>query len=512
MDPTPEPAREGGPAAPRIDGEAQYVTFRLGDEVFALPMESVREIIRNPDVVRVPMTPPAFEGVANLRGQVLPVVNLRRRLGLEPRTRDDATRVVVVDEGDAVGFVVDSVASVITATSQQHEAVGQLPAGFDAAMLRSMIKGLSGGGIALVLDVPSLIKSGSGRARARAAAVDAPLGTHDDGVSEAQAIAERHLVSFLVDGEEYAFDIDRVQEIVQLPGTLTRVPSAPSQVLGVMTLRDQLVPLVGVRALFGLAHEAHEGERVVIASVGGGVVGFVTDSVKEVLRVQVSAVEPVPALLNARRDGAIDAICRLDQGKRLVSVLSIDALLADQAVAQATRTEQGPSVNDTHRTDETAAQEEHQLVVFQLADVEYGVEIDQVQEIIRLPESITRVPNAPPSVAGVVNVRGDVLPIIDFRARFQLGAVARDDRQRVVIFSLGGRRAGFIVDSVSQVLKVPHAQLEALPAVTDAETARAVRGVANLERHKRLVLVLEPRQLLSDTELAGLDAPMARAA
>jgi purine-binding chemotaxis protein CheW len=103
----------------------QFVTFHLEDEVFAVNMGKVREIIRVPAVTRVPLAPPALDGVANLRGQVLPIVSLRRLLGLEERAADEATRAVIVDVGQPVGFVVDRVSSVIGVEAGQIEAIAE---------------------------------------------------------------------------------------------------------------------------------------------------------------------------------------------------------------------------------------------------------------------------------------------------------------------------------------------------------------------------------------------------
>jgi purine-binding chemotaxis protein CheW len=82
----------------------QFVTFFVGNEVFAVPMAPVREIIRVPDVVRVPLSPPSLEGLANLRGLVLPVVSLRRLFRFPDRTHDDATRALVIDFGSPAGI------------------------------------------------------------------------------------------------------------------------------------------------------------------------------------------------------------------------------------------------------------------------------------------------------------------------------------------------------------------------------------------------------------------------
>jgi len=150
-----------------------------------------------------------------------------------------------------------------------------------------------------------------------------------------------------------------------------------------------------------------------------------------------------------------------------------------------------------------SADDEEQFVIFTLADEEYGVPIEAVQEIVRVPEQITRVPKTPDFVEGVINLRGAVMPIIDQRRRFALPETAHNDRQRIVVFLVNGVRTGFIVDSVSEVLKVSRSQIDDAPELA-ADREGAVSRVANLVETKRLILMLDAQRLLSESEIASL--------
>ena len=156
-----------------------------------------------------------------------------------------------------------------------------------------------------------------------------------------------------------------------------------------------------------------------------------------------------------------------------------------------------------HRAGSERIDDEEQCVIFTLADEEYGVPIDAVQEIVRVPEQITRVPKTPDFVEGIINLRGMVMPIIDQRRRFGLPELSQNDRQRIVVFVVKGVRTGFIVDSVTEVLKVPKAQISEAPDLA-ADRDGAVSRVANLVEAKRLILMLDVERLLSEAELASL--------
>ena len=104
-------------------------------------------------------------------------------------------------------------------------------------------------------------------------------------------------------------------------------------------------------------------------------------------------------------------------------------------------------------------------------------------------------PNAEHYVDGLVNLRGIVLPVVDLRTRLGLPRLARDDRQRIVVFTLDGVRTGFMVDSVVEVARVPRQALEPAPELS-AEQSRVVSQVVNLTAQERMLLVVDADQLL----------------
>ena len=162
-------------------------------------------------------------------------------------------------------------------------------------------------------------------------------------------------------------------------------------------------------------------------------------------------------------------------------------------------------------TTATATDDDAQVVIFRLGAEEFGVPIMSVQEIVRVPEVLTRVPKTPRFVEGVINLRGTVLPVIDQRTRLGMEAIERNDRQRIMVYMLGGLRTGFIVDSVAEVLRIGRAQIERAPALGD-EQGRLITQVAKLDGDKRLVMLIDPTQLLAAREaqaMSGMDGVQA---
>jgi len=139
---------------------------------------------------------------------------------------------------------------------------------------------------------------------------------------------------------------------------------------------------------------------------------------------------------------------------------------------------------------------------------EYAVPIGAVHEIVRVPAELVRVPQTPDFVEGIVNLRGAVLPIFDQRRRFGLPQAERNERQRIIVFSVGGVRTGFIVDSITQVIRVPVTAIGPAPQLS-AEQRRLIRRVANLAQARRILLLLDVEALLDAHELDALAAAAA---
>jgi purine-binding chemotaxis protein CheW len=155
-------------------------------------------------------------------------------------------------------------------------------------------------------------------------------------------------------------------------------------------------------------------------------------------------------------------------------------------------------------------QGELNFLIFRLGDDEFGLPIETVDEVAQVPAKITHVPKTPEFLEGVVNLRGDILPVIDQRRRFDMPGLAQPQGRRLVVVRTERHRAGLIVDSVSDVLRIAADAIQPAPNLTE-QTARLVRGVISLEKSDRIVLLLDPTELLSRAERGMLDAFQAEA-
>ncbi len=143
-----------------------------------------------------------------------------------------------------------------------------------------------------------------------------------------------------------------------------------------------------------------------------------------------------------------------------------------------------------------------QLVSFKIGNEEFGIDILKVQEINRLMQ-ITKVPNAPSFVDGVVNLRGRIIPVISLRSRLNMEKIEHDSKTRIIVVELQGTTVGFIVDEVSEVLRIPKSITEAPPAMVAGIDSDYITAVGKLEDRLLILLDLEKVFSIEETNALG---------
>lgn len=605
-------AESTAPAA-RREPESQLVTFCLGNEEFGFDIMSVQEIIRQPTLSRIPMAPDFVEGIANLRGTVLPVIDTRTRFGMPRQGDTDRTRVLVVDvDGVKTGLRVDSVRQVTRIQAGDVEAPpAVIRQGMRADYLQGVVK-LDGGKRIIMSLKPGAVArvdvdgASTDAAHADGAARRAEVGASGRGADETVA----QVVSFTLGEEEFAFPMERVREILRVQRP-SEVPNAPAHFLGMLTVRGVILPVIDLRVLLGLralaaevqsraadarqrytrwlaalaqhvddraapnpgvagaealrawiagfntssqalmetlsamrvandkalrgwqqlraradaaatrhclerevnpfarevlqrfealeaqvAENIREDQRLVVVQAAGALLALVVDKVREVLSVPSGLVDPPPRLGADVDRGEIRGVARLQDGKRLIMLLDADHLVPAQDIPRSGATGGDAMAHDATGSDGAArgrgaTATERQFVTFRLADGEYGIPIHQIQEIDR-HSKMTRIPRSADYVDGVTNLRGQVIPVINARRKFQLDARDPDERTRVIILDVGGRKTGLLVDAVREVLSLSEADIAPPPAAVQSGVAQQyISGIGKVDGGRRMVVLLD---------------------
>jgi purine-binding chemotaxis protein CheW len=611
-----------------LKDESQLVTFLLKDEEFGFDIMSVQEIIRLPKMAKVPRTPAYVDGIANLRGVVLPVIDMRTRFGMERAEETDRTRVLVVDiDGVKTGLRVDRVKQVTRVMRSEIEPPPAAIRGTSSDYLEGVVKLDKGQRIVMALNAAHVCEIGVTRKAAStngaASRSEAASAESADKAKSADAEVQK-VVTFRIAKEEFAFHMEHVREILRVQ-TPNQVPDVPDYVLGVLTVRGQILPVIDLRRLLQqrslaeefadncrplreeyeraldraaeifagdwrqkveptvclrlrqwlaetnsssqllmetlaqargqnemvikqlqlrMKHQEHgdgdaartcgdevvsagrkavtalhkfeeqiaqniqEDQRIIVVDADGFVLGLVVDHVHEVLNVPKNLIEPPPRIASSG-GMELSGVAKLDDGARLIMLLDVASLMKDQKLrevqnssAQTAETQKGGEIHQAVAGGQELS--EVQLVTFMLGEEEYGVPISQIQEIDRLAK-ITKVPKAAEFIEGITNLRGEVIPVLDTRKRFELDVKPPDDRTRIIIVDLGGVKTGLVVDSVREVLNLATKDIAPPPeAIGSGIDQQFISGIGKVDAGKRMIVLLDVERILSHQEQAHL--------
>lgn len=487
--------------------DVRYVSFSVREELYGIPIDAVRQIIRVPRITRVPKSSPFMLGITNMRGTVLPLIDLSLKLGNETPCElgEDARVIVLEQDGIVTGLVVERVSEVKSVSGSRTDV---LPEMLDAEVKRKFISGVihtevqKESRMILLLDLTTLLEV-TEEMRSLASLSNNSRSQHD-AEHASNAVPVRRFISFFIGAQEYAIGINRIREIIRLPEVVT-IPGLPAYVRGIFSLREEVIPLISLRSKFRKgADDLNDDVRIVNVEIDGTKIGLLVDRVFEVLSVEETFIEQPPVLFTGEKQGEIASIARVDGGDRLVMVLEPANLLSAQEVA-ALKVAAGAKEKSVGEQHTSAALDERQIITFTLETEEYGVAIEAVQEINRYT-NVTRVPKTPDFVEGIINLRGEVIPLIDLRRRFSLEGKVHDEFTRIIIVNIGQVRVGFIVDKVEEVLRIPERSVENVPVMlSSAIDSTFIKGVVNLQEKGRMILLLDVGKMFSNAELKNLE-------
>ncbi|MFA7148754.1 MAG: chemotaxis protein CheW, partial [Syntrophomonadaceae bacterium] len=312
---------------------------------------------------------------------------------------------------------------------------------------------------------------------------------------------EMQLVTFILGQENFGIDIMNVQEIIRTP-SITAVPQAPSYVEGVTNLRGEILPVLDTRVKFGMEQaERDVSSRVIVVDVQGKKVGLSVDEVSEVLRVESNHIEATPAMAADMDMSTISGVVKINDGKKLVMIMEAASLCQIEQTAR--KETLNPNVKESGIREAEKKMEEVQLVSFLLGDEEFALEIEHVREIIRYPE-IVKVPNLPQYIKGVISLRDTLMPIVDMRIKLDTGNDEISESTRVVVVDADNTRFGLVVDRVYEVTRIARETIFAPPQALGGESGEQLKGIARVDGGKRIIMLLDPREIVSREELQDI--------
>lgn len=463
-------------AAARVLREAAGMevvgTFFLGGQEFALPAANVREVVGMPGrVTPIPLSPGCLEGIFTLRGAAIPLLNLGRIFDPAAPAATSGQRIAIVDHEDIqVGLVFDATGEVLRVRPEQRAslrwndgaAVGPGTAaapGQGGGVVLGAITLDDGARIVQMLDCARLVRIDN-VPQVRAHASVARDAWRMRFLRQAQG---RKCISFTVGGLRFALAMEAIQEIMRVPEL------QPSVMLGRLckgwlNLRGAPVGVVDFGALLQCAPATGDPEdrRVLVVRVGDEHLGLLVDAVDDIRPYFDTDILPIPMLGTARAAMYRGCLPNAELGDSLF--LAHEHLFSDAEVAEICAGHRRLYAQEASAACATTRRAAGRRVYLAFAlESGWAADIGQVRELVAFEGPVTRPPGMPDCVHGMMQVRQQMVCVIDLRHLYGMAPLEDRSQCRILVLEHEGERFGLIVDRVDTILSLPDTQRRPSP-------------------------------------------------
>lgn len=476
-----------------------FGAFYIGEMEVAISVTSIQEVVNFPEkIIIMPLAPDFLIGVFNLRGIIIPVINLKALLKFSDQEVSSTQKIGIVEhEGAKVGLLFDSTSEIIRAS---HEDINEFSYASENShkVISGAIKLNAGSRILQVINpfallhidnIPQIIEQQN----------KTNLRTRQNYRHENR----KKCISFSVNELKMGFEISGIHEIIKVPDI--QASAIQSELcLGMVNLRGRTVPVIDMATLLGSktsVEKKMQDKRIIILKIEQMFFGLLVDNVESINTFLLDDVMPIPLLSNTRSNIFRGCVSLGDVGE--VILLNDQAILSNQEIIEITH---GHSKIYDEHFEEKSAQKTHRnrqsYISFKL-DHLFGVSIKDIREIINFSDQIISAPGMPLFVKGILNLRGKLITIIDTRSLYVMEqSEFSKENSKILIFESGEERFGLIVDSIESIITVDEDKKMKVPSLmvqkVQNQFAADIKEIITIpkEDHEReavlIILNMEP--------------------
>ncbi|WP_353192789.1 chemotaxis protein CheW [Pandoraea pnomenusa] len=513
------------PRSPAPDDIEVFGSFLLGDVEFALPIAALQEVVNYPErVTPVPLSPPFLLGLFNLRGTLIPIVDLKPLLAMTAAGRTSAAavaeKIAIVDvDGVRVGLLFDATSEILRVRGSQRTGFEYDPSHAHPQVVSGAIK-LDGGDRILQILAPAALVH----------IENMPQLLARQALSAPQRRAQRQrlqCVSFTVEHSRLALPMSAIREIIRIP-ELQNSALASVFCVGMLNLRGTVVPVIDFAHFLGLQASRPEAgvagtpsdpRRILIVKQEDVHFGLLVDAVDSIVTYYADELLAMPSFSASHAQLFSGCITR-EQADDIV-LLNADELFTHAQVIDLTRghrelyreadgAQRAGSGDATGRVGRSSRGTRHAYVSFRLQHM-LAVRLDQLREIIHDSPDVMPAPGAPPFVRGMLNLRREIVTIVDLRALY--GMPPQDDAQarKILVIEHGHDKFGLLVDAIENIVTIDEADKLPVPAMLLGRATHEMRNdmreavelpTTDGAARTAMLLDLQPLKMRLETALA----------
>lgn len=430
-----------------------FGSFYLNQTELVLGVEHIQEVVNFPTkVTPVPLAPSFLVGIFNLRGSVIPMINVKKILHFDQDEVNPTQKVAIIDfSGIKVGLLFDSTSEILHIRPEQMNDF-QYGSSEKKGVIRGAIKLNQGERILQVLDPMALVNiENLPQIVAKLNQEENPFVTR----RHSKNAKRKQCISFRVGQTKLAFEINTIHEIIKVPELQTSIMEG-TDCLGMINLRGDIVPILDFSQFLGFGKSSGDfsEKRIIVMKLDQFRFGMMIDHVENIATYYGEDVLPLP-VFSQKRSSLFEGVLSKENEDDVI-LLSHEHLLSDQEIHELTH---GHSKLYEQSTIESAITEKRKVssrqvyISFQL-DHSLAVPIQRIREIIQYPNQLMTPPGMPAYVKGVLNLRHEVITIVDLRSLYGFAPLESLSSSKVLIVRKDDLNYGLVVDSVESLVSI----------------------------------------------------------
>ncbi len=479
-----------------------FASFRLGESELAISISSLQEVVNYPDkITAVPLAPDYLVGLFNLRGVVTPIVDVARLLGVESEKSSAFKKVAIVStEKVRIGLLFDSTSEILN-VQEEDISVFEKPATGNKTVIRSILKLNGGDRLVEVIDPLSLVKIEN--------LPEIMEQTKSNVVGITKKNSKRcQCITFRSGPLEFGLQISGIREIIRMP-EIKRSVLAVDYCIGMVNLRGMIVPILDFQKFLkigGAEGSDRDSKRIIILTLENVHVGMLVDSVDSIVSFLEDEILPIPLFQQEK----IEMMRGLlpDQNNANVIFLNENKILSNDEVLEITRGHNSLYGKKDSRTQEERdkSSQRNAYLTFKLNHM-LSTRLSGIDEIAKIDEELMKLPGYPSYVVGMMNMRGEMVMVIDLRGYYGMSPVTEPLNSRILIVKGEKAKYGLLVDSVESIDTVDESKKIKIPTFLAQDIANSLQGdmrdvveMTDLTGNKKTFVILEVAELLRKLE------------
>lgn len=450
----------------------EILIIKNGSESYGISTEDISQISRVPLLMQLPLRPSGVRGLCAVSGSIVTMLDMNLLLGMSEVDYDNnKSRLILLNDELASSTLL--VSEVYNTVEIEESKIEYIEKEDDPVIAIYKYKD----SLVQVISLEVLFSKAN---KVSIEAQEVRNGKPIVAVNKEED-TNRFLV-FAMENERYSLSIDYLREIILADIEYTDIAGSSDEVLGLITIRDELLIVVDLRKHYGFAGTNSDKNRILIASHEGKNIGLLVDEIIDIQNYPIKDIEYMDESFKKNKIAGV-----IHDGDHLISFF-------DSEVLNQLFKENESFVDDKNEVEDSASTKEEvamEVIVFKLLDKEYAFEVEKVAEIIDVVES-TSIAFTDDGIAGIINIRGQIVTIISLFEKLNIKTKINED-SKIIVCEIDGVKIGFVVDSVSDILNIKADEIK-------EQSDEMIPSVFHLDNGKRLVLSIDIDEIVARKE------------